>query len=296
MASTDTVEAGTREWTFPVEGMTCASCVGRVERALEKVPGVREASVNLATETATVVTDRDAPHEAVAAAVRNAGYEVPQASVDLAIEGMTCASCVGRVEKALAGVPGVLSATVNLATERATVETAAAVDSRALIAAVERAGYTAHAAPGGAVSTVSAPSSRQRDWWPVALAALLSLPLAVPMIITALGGHWMLPGWVQLLLATPVQFWLGARFYRAGWKALRAKTGNMDLLVAIGTSAAYALSVYQLAVSSPGEMPHLYFEASAVVITLVLLGKWLEARAAQRRRDRRGAGGSARRR
>jgi Cu+-exporting ATPase len=278
MASIQSTASG-REWTFPVQGMTCASCVARVERALRKVPGVSEAQVNLATETATVVTDDRTPREDIVAAVRDAGYGVPQAEVHLAIEGMTCASCVGRVEKALAGVPGVMSASVNLATERATVQASAGVDPQALIAAVERAGYAAHLPAPDAASSRPASAAPRRDWWPAALAAALSLPLALPMIAALFGRHWMLPGWLQLVLATPVQFWLGARFYRAGWKALRAGTGNMDLLVAIGTSAAYALSLYQLLTAPADATPHLYFEASAVVITLVLLGKWLETRA-----------------
>jgi Cu+-exporting ATPase len=277
MASTQAAHAGITEWTFPVQGMTCASCVGRVERALGKVPGVRQVSVNLATEAATVLTDGNAPRATVMEAVRAAGYGVPQEQVELAIEGLTCASCVGRVEKALAGVPGVLSASVNLATERATVEATAGTDARALVAAVERAGYGA-----STVAERSGPAMQARrsyDWWPVAAAGILSLPLALPMFGELFGAHWMLSGWLQWALATPVQFWLGARFYRAGWKALRAGTGNMDLLVAIGTSAAYGLSLFHLLSAGPDRMGHLYFEAAAVVITLVLLGKWLEARA-----------------
>jgi len=195
----------------------------------------------------------------------------PTAENTLAIEGMTCASCVMRVEKALAKVPGVVSAEVNLATETARVQGGG--NAAALIAAVRKAGYEAHElAQDEEVGTHAAP------FWPVGLAAALSLPLVVPMVGSLFGLHWMLPGWLQLLLATPVQFWLGARFYIAGWKALRAGAGNMDLLVALGTSAGYGLSVFQLWRSADA-MPHLYFEASAVVITLVLLGKWLEARA-----------------
>jgi Cu+-exporting ATPase len=277
MASTQAAHGGTTEWTFPVQGMTCASCVGRVERALGKVPGVQQVSVNLATEAATVLSDGKVSRAALMDAVRAAGYDVPKAQVDLAIEGMTCASCVGRVEKALAGVPGVLSASVNLATERATVEAAAGIDQAVLVAAVERAGYGAASLAERGASAVEA--RRSRDWWPVAAAAILSLPLALPMFAELFGFHWMLPGWLQWALATPVQFWLGGRFYRAGWKALRAGTGNMDLLVAIGTSAAYGLSAYHLLLAGPDQMGHLYFEAAAVVITLVLLGKWLEARA-----------------
>jgi Cu+-exporting ATPase len=269
-----------REWTFAVEGMTCASCVARVEKALRRVPGVVEANVNLATESATVAAGAGTPREALIKAVEDAGYGVPREEVALGIEGMTCASCVGRVEKALCAVPGVLNASVNLATERARVETAGGVSVDALLGAVEKAGYRGVPASEAQVQAASAAVAKRRyDWWPVALAALLSFPLAIPMLTAPFDVHWMLPGWAQWLLATPVQFWLGARFYRAGWKALRAGTGNMDLLVAIGTTAGYALSVYHLFAAGPDEMGHLYFEASAVVITLVLLGKWLEARA-----------------
>ncbi|RYF37466.1 MAG: heavy metal translocating P-type ATPase, partial [Comamonadaceae bacterium] len=150
-------------------------------------------------------------------------------------------------------------------------------DVAALTAAVEKAGYKAHLrqeTPPGVAPTVSA-----NAWWPVAVAAVLSLPLVIPMLGMPFGADWSLPGWMQLALATPVQFWLGARFYVAGWKALRAGAGNMDLLVALGTSAGYGLSVYLMIAHAGHGMPHLYFEASAVVITLVLLGKWLETRA-----------------
>jgi Cu+-exporting ATPase len=211
------------------------------------------------------------------------------------IDGMSCASCVGRVERVLAAVPGVDKVSVNLATEMARVESAQPVDFAALAQAIDKAGYQASLSPPepGAVPAVGAsavpgdgvaPAARSflaaftpTGGTAVLLAALFSLPLVLPMLLELAGIHWMLDGRVQWLLATPVQFWLGARFYRAGWLAARARSGNMDLLVALGTSAAYGLSVYQLL--SAGAMPHLYFEASAVVITLVLLGKWLEARA-----------------
>ncbi len=192
--------------------------------------------------------------------------------IRLPVEGMTCASCVARVEKALKRVPGVASAEVNLATETATVALAQGASPEALVAAVRDAGYEAQLAPRAAAP------AHDRTWWPVAAAAALTAPLMLPMLGALYGADWMLPGWIQLALATPVQFWLGARFYRAGWKALRARTGNMDLLVALGTSAAYGLSVYMLWLHWEHE-PHLYFEASAAVITLVLLGKWLEGRA-----------------
>ena len=156
-------------------------------------------------------------------------------------------------------------------------------DADALLQAVQRAGYRASVVDGYSgfddAASAAAASARRTDWLPVALAAALSLPLLLPMAGLAIGRQWMLNGWLQLALATPVQFWLGARFYRAGFKALRAGAGNMDLLVALGTSAGYGLSVWLLLTSPRGAVPHLYFEASAVVITLVLLGKWLETRA-----------------
>lgn len=201
--------------------------------------------------------------------------------VKLQITGMTCASCVSRVEKALKKVPGVSSAVVNLATEQATVVASPAVPVAALTSAVEKAGYAA-------TDIVDAPPSRNGGWpdgWPVALSAVLTLPLVLPMLLSVFGIDAMLDGWLQLALATPVQFVLGGRFYRAGGKALLARTGNMDLLVALGTSAAYGLSVYLLFRHAAHGMPHLYFEASAAVITLVLLGKWLEQRAKRQTAD-----------
>jgi len=202
---------------------------------------------------------------------------IPALSTDLRVSGMSCASCSGRVEKALAALPGVIAASVNLATETARVETAGPVDVALLVAAVERAGYEAYvpqaeATPPQRTATPLAWLRGENAGLPVLLAAALSLPLVLPMLLP----HAMLPAWLQWLLATPVQFLFGARFYRAGWKALRARAGNMDLLVALGTSAAYGLSVYLLLAR---DAAHLYFEASSVVITLVLLGKWLEARA-----------------
>ena len=279
-----TPEAALTEWRFPVTGMTCASCVARVEKALGAVAGVQEASVNFATEQASVRASADVSMATLQRAVEKAGYAVAEQSLRLKIGDMTCASCVSRVEKALKQVPGVLTAEVNLATETAEVKLSGGAATLAqLIAAVEKAGYHAwelRAAGDGSDAAVGATPKAGADWWPVALAAALSAPLALPMLAGLFGQHWMLDGWLQWLLATPVQFWLGARFYRAGWKALRAGAGNMDLLVALGTSAAYGLSVYQLlAQGAQGSMEHLYFEASAVVITLVLLGKWMEARA-----------------
>jgi len=196
---------------------------------------------------------------------------------DLGIHGMTCASCVARAERALKKVPGVQEVAVNLATEsaRILVNPAEQIEAR-LKRAVRDAGYE----PVAANAAIDAPTeSAWAGFGPVALGAALSLPLMLPMLGSALGLHWMLPAWLQFALATPVQFYLGARFYKAGWHAARALSGNMDLLVAIGTSAGWALSVWLWLSATADAMPHLYFEASAVVITLVLLGKWLEARA-----------------
>jgi P-type Cu+ transporter len=194
-------------------------------------------------------------------------------TLDLGVGGMTCASCVNRVERALRKVPGVSDAVVNLATESARVTFAPSEQIEAQIRrAVRNAGYEPRAAEAAAEEDLS-------PWVgfaPVAVGLLLSLPLVVPMFGELAGRHWMLPAWLQFVLATPVQFILGARFYKAGWHALKAGTGNMDLLVAIGTSAGWGLSMW-LWLAQGHE--HLYFEASAVVVTLVMLGKWLEARA-----------------
>jgi len=205
----------------------------------------------------------------------------PPVETDLAITGMTCASCVARVEKALLRVPGVTTAAVNLATERARV-TGAAADTAALVAAVEAAGFDARplAAPGAVrAEQADAVARDRRELQHLVVAVLLSLPLVAGMAAAPFGLDLMLPGWAELVLASIVQFWLGARFYVAAFKAIRAGAGNMDLLVALGTTAAWGLSVWLLLTAHPGHRPHLYFEASAVLITFVLLGKWLEARA-----------------
>jgi len=202
--------------------------------------------------------------------------------VSIDIEGMTCASCVSRVEKALANIPGIEAATVNLATEQARIRLrdAAPGISQHIIDVIQKAGYGAKqsAAPG------QQQQINQSAFWsadglaPVLLSFSLSAPLALPMLLMPFGVHWMPSGLWQLLLASPVQFVLGWRFYKSGFKALMSGAGNMDLLVALGTSAAYGLSVYQLVFGDPHA---LYFEGAAVIISMVLLGKWLEARAKQ---------------
>ena len=196
---------------------------------------------------------------------------------DIGIGGMTCASCVARVERALGKLPGVQSVSVNLATESAHVTVCdLGTTEGALRRTIRDAGYEPRASD-------DRETLRPRGAWegfaPVAWGLALSAPLVLPMAGELAGQHWMLPAWLQFALATPVQFVLGARFYKAGWHALKALTGNMDLLVAIGTSAGWLLSLWLWLSAHPGHAPHLYFEGSAVVITLVLLGKWLEARA-----------------
>ncbi len=261
---------------LPIEGMTCATCAGRVEKALRALPGV-EATVNLSSERADVQFDsaRVAP-AALAEAVTRAGYDVLHETRELAIVGMTCATCAGRVQKALASVRGVIRAEVNLTSEKASVEGIAGILKPAdLIAAVQRAGYGAEVPIGDVERDRQIVAAEERrlkhETWRIVAAVTLSGPLLLPMFGI------MLPAWLQLALATPVQFVIGARFYVAAWKALRAFTGNMDLLVSLGTSAAYFYSLYLMFAGPPGT--HLYFEAAAVVIALILVGKWLETRA-----------------
>ena len=213
-----------------------------------------------------------------------AGFKLPSmntsnatSTVDLGVGGMTCASCVARVERALAKVPGVQQAAVNLATESARITVAGGADlGPQLRRAVRDAGYEPRAAN---AAIDAADASPWAGFAPVGIGLLLCAPLLLPMLLMPLGVSWMPPAWVQFALATPVQFWLGARFYKAAWGALKAGTGNMDLLVALGTTAAWALSLWLWLFSGHGEHAHLYFESAAVVVTLVLLGKWLESRA-----------------
>ncbi|RLP22825.1 heavy metal translocating P-type ATPase [Mesorhizobium sp. YM1C-6-2] len=283
--------------SFRIEGMTCASCVRRVELAVGKVPGVKAASVNLATETADVTFDGAADQAAVIAAIRTAGYGVATETVEIEIEGMTCASCVRRVELAIAAVPGVLKAAVNLATETATIETVSgAVAPSALDAAIRQAGYEprrrAAAAAGGHDARQEAKDRElrhlKRD---LAVAAILTLPIFVlEMGSHAIPAfhHWVLAniGQQQLyvtffLLATVVQFGPGLRFYRKGLPALFRLAPEMNSLVILGSTAAWGYSV--VATFAPSVLPagtvNVYYEASAVIITLILLGRFLEAKA-----------------
>ena len=267
------VDHDRRHLRLPIEGMTCATCAGRVEKALNRLPGV-QASVNLATEIADISFAPATTDPAqIAEAVTDAGYTAARDRRAFAITGMTCATCAGRVEKALSAVPGVLRAEVNLATEKAMVE-GFGLRPAALIGAVRDAGYDAVLLTGEAEADRAREAADARRAWRdllrVGASAVLTAPLLLPMLGLPLSP------WIGLALATPVQLVIGAGFYVAAWKALRAGTGNMDLLVALGTSAAYFYSLFLLVSGIGG---HMYFEAAAVVITLVLLGRWLEGRA-----------------
>lgn len=278
--------------SISIEGMSCASCVARVERALLKIPGVTKASVNLATEKAQIEGEYNLAQ--VVGGIEDAGYAVGTRVIDLAVADMSCASCVGRVEKVLRTQAGVLSATVNLATERARLQLLSDADIAPILDACQRAGYPAqiHGAdpePGvderpDVVANDAERTTKPRLEvpWQIFMGFALSTPLMAPMLLSPLGINWNLSGWWQWALATPVQFILGARFYRGAYRAVLARTGNMDLLVALGTSSAYGLSLYLLLTQQAHlehGMQHLYFESSAVVITLVWFGKWLESRA-----------------
>ncbi len=262
-----------------IDGMTCASCVRHVERAIAAVPGVASVSVNLALEKAEIAGD--AAPSAIAQAISDAGYTPKDNTTVLLITGMTCAACVSRLERVLGKVPGVVKAAVNLANETATITSFGEGLTPALIAAVAAAGFEAREKPAQQSAALTLPSDTHERTHLI-IGIILSLPLIAPMLAIPFGSHWMLPGWAQFILATPVQFWLGFRFYRGGWKALKNGVGNMDLLVALGTSAAYFLSLYVLIAR---QHAHLYFESAAVVVTLVLLGKYLEARAKRKTAD-----------
>ncbi|MEG0557445.1 MAG: heavy metal translocating P-type ATPase, partial [Comamonas sp.] len=284
-----------------VEGMTCASCVGRVERALKKVPGVQQAVVNLATEKASLTIDDPAQASAilpqVVAAIEKAGYVVPTQSVDLQVNGMTCASCVGRVERALKKVPGVQSATVNLATERASVQLQGDTEVSALIAAIAKAGYEAQpvAHNAGTAGEDAAAERQAAERASLKRALTIATVLALPVFILEMGGH-MVPAfhhWIAGTIGTQtswlIQFVLtalvlvgpGRRFFEKGVPALLRGAPDMNSLVAVGTAAAFAYSVVATFAAQllPAGTVNVYYEAAAVIVALILLGRFLEARA-----------------
>lgn len=270
--------------SLPVKGMTCAACSTRLERVLGRLDGVESASVSLASERADLRFDpaRTAPDE-LAQAIGKAGFAVPEDAVALSISGMTCAACATRLEKVLAKVAGVQRAEVNLATERAHLVVLPGVATAAdLVAAVQKAGYGAEVLTEGDDQMTREEQAHARDLHHqrvhLAFAIALTLPLVVGMLVQLVGLGWNVPPLAQLALTTPVQFWLGGRFYVGGLKSLRGGAGNMDVLVALGTTAAYALSTWHV-LTGTAHHANLYFEGASVVITLVLLGKYMETRA-----------------
>ena len=279
--------------SLPIEGMTCASCVGRVEAALAKVPGVDSVSVNLATERADIRLASPVDRIALIQAVEKVGYDVPAGTVELAVEGMTCASCVGRVEKALKAVPGVTEATVNLATERATVRGVAAVAD--LIAAIEKVGYEANPVDTGAQADEEAAEKKDAERAELKRDLTLAAVLALPVFVLEMGSH-MIPGmheWVASTIGIQQSWYLqfvltllvlaipGWRFYEKGFPALFRLGPDMNSLVAVGTAAAFGYSM--VATFAPSLLPagtvNVYYEAAAVIVALILLGRFLEARA-----------------
>ncbi len=275
--------------------MTCASCVGRVERVLKKQPGVEDASVNLAAEKASVTFDpQQVEIPALLEAVKEAGYDPLITRAEILVGGMTCASCVGRVQRTLNKLPGVISATVNLATEKASVEYLPdAISTAQLRAAIEEAGYQASEPDSAGVDAEQ--EARDQERLELRNNLIFALALAIPLVIISMGPlfipplgdlmHRLMPEeawrWLEFLLATPVQLVAGRRFYRVGMAELRHFSPGMSTLVMMGTSAAYGYSVLALLV--PGIFPegtaNLYFEAAAVIVALILLGKFMEATA-----------------
>jgi len=283
--------------SLPVEGMTCASCVGRVEKALKAVPGISTASVNLATERADITLTDSGDALSAVRAIESAGYSVRHEITELAIEDMTCASCVGRVEKALAQTPGVIEAGVNLATERARIIHFAGVVSVAdLEAAVVKAGYTSRRLSAESANTEDQDNERREGEARSLRRALYTAAIfTLPVFILEMGSH-VIPGmhdlvmrtlgqqmnwYIQFVLATIVLFGPGMRFFRKGIPALLRGAPDMNSLVSVGTIAAYGYSV--VATFIPGVLPkgtaNVYFEAAVVIVTLILLGRTLEARA-----------------
>lgn len=279
--------------SLPIEGMTCASCVGRVERTLGKIEGVHTVSVNLATERADIRAGEGVDQRTLVQAIEGAGYRVPSNSIDLAVEGMTCASCVGRVERALKAVPGVTDAIVNLATERASVRGTAS--GQALVAAVAGAGYVARPAEAAAANDDEANERKDAERRELKRDLIVAIVLAFPVFALEMGSHF-IPGvhkliahtigtqaswYLQFVLTTLVLAIPGNRFYRKGLPALLRLAPDMNSLVAIGTLAAYGYSL--VATFAPGLLPaatvHVYYEAAAVIVALILLGRYLEARA-----------------
>ncbi|WP_028536407.1 heavy metal translocating P-type ATPase [Paludibacterium yongneupense] len=264
--------------SLPIGGMTCAACASRIEKQLNKRAGV-SASVNFASESALIHVDLEQTSlTELLATVRKTGFTVPESTIRLSLSGMSCAACAARIEKVLNRQPGA-TASVNVATEVAEIRfPAGMLDADTLIAAVEKAGYGARLQTDAIDRGEERAAQMHSDRTQFVLSALLTLPLLAEMVAMMSGGHGeFLPRALQWLLATPVQFWFGRRFYKGAWHSLRGGAANMDVLVALGTTTAYGLS--SVVTMFGWSERHVYFEASAAIITLVILGKWLESRA-----------------
>jgi len=268
--------------SLPISGMTCAACSTRLEKQLNKLPGV-EAAVNLASETASIrFLTAETTSEKILDTIRKTGFDVPAQQVILKISGMTCASCAARIESAVNKLPGT-QITVNLASETARLTLDAGAELDQALAAIKKTGYGAEVWDEQNREETRKRETRAatKEWAVFWIAVLFTLPLVLPMFGMAFGMHheW-LPRWLQFVLATPVQFIAGWRFYRGGFNALRGGGANMDVLVALGTSMAWGLSTVVTYLGLDAQP--VYFEAGAAVITLVRLGKLLEARAKRR--------------
>lgn len=279
----------TKQITLPVTGMTCANCVRTVERAVRKLEGVENATVNYASEKVEVIFDPSRLNEAaIVEKIENAGYGVPTAQIELPITGMTCANCAATVTRALRKVPGVLDAEVNYATEHAKVRLAAgAAQTSDLVAAVEKAGYGVVLAEDDDELEDAEAAARaaelKHQYQRLAVGIVFTLPAFLISMLRDVDvlGMWAHESWVNYLLwalATPVQFYVGLDYYVGAYKALRNRTANMDVLVALGSSAAYFYSI-PIVLGYHELGMHLYFETAAVIITLIVVGKVLEARA-----------------
>jgi Cu+-exporting ATPase len=266
--------------TFSISGMTCSACAARIEKGVGAMTGVAAAAVNFALGRLTVEYDEAAvTPAAIVAKIRDLGYDVALSRMEFTVGGMSCAACAARVDKAVRKVPGVVSAAVNFALGRLTVEAGPDATAAAVIAAVKDAGYEADAADGGQAGRDREQAAREaeigRQKKMFVVSALLSLPLVLHMVLDMAGWHSALLAnpYFQLALATPVQFGAGWQFYRDAFAAVRHGSANMSVLVALGTSAAFLLSLYNT-VAAPG---HVYYETSAILITLIILGRLLEA-------------------
>ena len=279
------IEVTQRQLSIHINGMTCAACSSRVEKVLNKIDSV-DAKVNLATETVKVSYEAEAVSPSdVIHKIKSIGYDVETEKIELTIYGMTCAACANRIEKELQKLTGISEAAVNLANETATVTFYPDVlDDDDIIQQIKGLGYDADRRK----ERGSKDSHKQQEIKKMRMKLIISALLSIPLLITMLDHLFgmsipsiLMNPWFQFALATPVQFIIGWQFYVSAYKNLKTKSANMDVLVALGTSAAYFYSLYEAfrTIGDPSYIPHLYFETSAILITLILFGKYLETNA-----------------